>query len=99
MAYYNDGNRILSSDEYHAELIFKWRLALFAIGGFLTGFVVHESLPTEWEKALRFALIIGAGTVGGGVLAYFAREIESMVGWAVCLGILFAIGCVIWSFI
>jgi hypothetical protein len=44
---------------------------LFAIGGFLTGFVVHESLPAEWEKAVRFALIIAAGSTGGGVLAYF----------------------------
>ena len=62
MAFYNAGTRILSSDEYYAELIFKWRLALFAIGGFLTGFVVHESLPGEWEKAIRFALIIAAAS-------------------------------------
>lgn len=47
MALYNAGNRILSSDEYYAELIFKWRLALFAIGGFLTGLVIYESLPGE----------------------------------------------------
>lgn len=99
MAYYNDGNRILSSDEYYAELIFKWRLALFSIGAFLAGFLVHESLPAEWEKALRFALIVGIGSIGGVVLAYFAREIEAMAGWAVRLGVLFIIGCVIWSFI
>lgn len=99
MAYYNDGNRILSSDEYYAELIFKWRLALFAIGGFLAGFVIHESLPAEWEKTLRFGLIIAAGSAGGGILAFFAREIEAMAGWAVRLGVLFVIGCVIWSFI
>lgn len=43
MVYYNAGNRILSSDEYYAELIFKWRLALFTIGGFMAGFV--ESTP------------------------------------------------------
>lgn len=99
MALYNAGNRILSSDEYYAELIFKWRLALFAIGGFLTGFVVHESLPAEWEKAIRFTLIIAAGAAGGGVLAYFAREIEAMAGWAVRLGVLFVIAGVIWSLI
>ena len=99
MALYNAGNRILSSDEYYAELIFKWRLALFAIGGFLTGFIVHESLPAEWEKAVRFALIIAAGSAGGGVLAYFAREIEAMAGWAVRLGVLFVIAGVIWSLI
>lgn len=99
MAYYNDGSRILSSDEYYAELIFKWKLVLFAIGGFLAGFLVHESLPTEWEKALRFVLIIAAGSVGGGILAYFAREIEAMAGWVVRLGVLFVIGGIIWSFI
>ncbi len=97
MALYNAGNRILSSDEYYAELIFKWRLALFAIGGFLTGFIVHESLPAEWEKAARFALIIAAGSAGGSVLAYFAREIEAMAGWAVRLGVLFVIAGVIWN--
>ncbi len=99
MVYYNDGNRILSSDEYYAELIFKWRLALFVMGGFMAGFVVHESLPAEWEKALRLALIMAAGFVGGGVLAYFAREIEALAGWAVRLGVLLVIGCLIWSFI
>lgn len=99
MAYYNAGNRILSSDEYYAELIFKWRLALFTIGGFMVGFLVHESLPAEWEKALRLALIIVAGVIGGGVFAYFAREIEAMAGWAVRLGVVFIIGCVIWNFI
>lgn len=99
MVYYNDGNRILSSDEYYAELIFKWRLALFTMGGFMAGFVVHESLPAEWEKAIRLALIMAAGSVGGGVLAYFAREIEALAGWAVRLGVMLIIGCVIWNFI
>lgn len=97
MALYNAGNRILSSDEYYAELIFKWRLALFAIGGFLAGFIVHESLPAEWEKAIRFVLMIAAGSAGGVVLAYFAREIEAMAGWAVRLGVLFVIAGVIWN--
>lgn len=99
MAYYNDGSRILSSDEYYAELIFKWRLALFAIGGVLAGFAVHESLPAEWEKALRFALIVAGGFAGGGGLAYFSREIEAMAGWAVRLGVLFGAGFLLWSLI
>ena len=43
MVYYNAGNRILSSDEYYAELIFKWRLALFTIGG---------SWPVVWPMSL-----------------------------------------------
>jgi len=99
MAFYNAGNRILSSDEYYAETLFKWKLALFSIGGFLTGFVVHETLPEEWEKALRFALILVIGSAGGGTLAHFAREIEEIAGWAVRIGALFVAGVVIWSLI
>ena len=47
MALYSAGNRILSSDEYYAETLFKWRLALFAIGGFLTGFIVWSTPISE----------------------------------------------------
>lgn len=99
MAYYSDGNRLLTSDEYYAEVIFKWKLSLFIIGGLFIGFAMFASLPTEWPKILRFIMIASAGVGGGSILAHFVREIEALSGWIVRLGALFIIGCVLWNLI
>ena len=99
MAYYSDGNRLLTSDEYYAEVIFKWKLCLFVIGSLIVGFTVYVSLPQEWDKALRFSLIIAAGASGGGLLSHFVREIEALSAWVVRLAVLFIIGCVVWNLI
>ena len=50
MAYYSDGNRLLTSDEYYAEVIFKWKLCLFVIGSLVVGFTAYASLPPEWDS-------------------------------------------------
>ncbi len=99
MAHYKVGDWILSAEEYNEDLIFKWRLGLFAVGILLAGFMVHEFAPADWPKWLRFSVAIAGGTVIGGVLAYFAKQIESLVAWVVCAAVVFIVGAVIWSFI
>lgn len=54
MAYYSDGNRLLTSDEYYAEVIFKWKFCLFVIGSLVVGFTAYASLPPEWDTRSCF---------------------------------------------
>lgn len=99
MAQYKVGERILSQEEYNEDKIQKWGLFLFIIGAVLCGVAVHASIPADWSKIIKFALIIVSGMAGGSVLAYFAKQIEALVGWGIFFGLLVGAGCFVWYLI
>ena len=99
MVLYKVGDRILDTDEYYLELIFKWKIALFAIGASVAGFAVYGFIPTDWEKWIKFSIVITLGMTSGSCLAFFARQIEALSVWALRGALLFIIGAIIWSFI
>lgn len=99
MAQYKVGERILSQEEYNEDKIQKWGLSLFIIGAVLCGVAVHASIPADWSKIIKFALIIVSGMAGGSVLAYFAKQIEALAGWCIVFGFLLVVGWAVWSFI
>lgn len=99
MALYKVGDRLLDADEYYLDLIFKWKIALFAIGASVAGFAAYGFIPIDWEKWIKFGIVIALGVAGGSCLAFFARQIEALSVWALRGALLFIIGAIIWSFI
>ena len=99
MALYKVGDRILSQEEYEDDKIQKWGLVLFVMGAVFGGIAAHASIPADWAKAVKFALIIASGIASGAVLAYFAKQVETLFWWTVLLGFLFVIGYVVWKLV
>lgn len=99
MAYYKVGDRILSPEEYEEDGVHKWALALFIIGALLAGSAVNSFLPDDWPKYIRFPAVILAGGFAGAIVAYFARPIRNLAGWAILLAILGGIGYGVWALI
>jgi hypothetical protein len=97
MAHYRVGDRILSQEEYEEDGVHKWALLLFIIGALLAGSAMNSFLSEDWSKYIRFPVVILTGGFAGAVVAYFARPIRNLAGWAILLAILGGIGYGVWA--
>lgn len=75
MARHRVGDSYLSDAEYTQHQI-ETRLAIVFVGGaVLAGIAVHWACPSDWSKAVRFILIIGAAYGAGALAAWLNAEI------------------------
>lgn len=99
MAQYRIDKRILSAEEYEEERIGLWALGLFVLGAFIVGHQIYQVIPQEWDKVVRFALILSAAIAGGTIPALFAGHIRIVFIWLLALGIVLATGYWLWGVI
>lgn len=97
MAHYKVGDKLFSQEEYDEDILHRWAFALFIIGALLVGSIVMTWLPVEWSKYVRFPIVVLAGSIMGGVAAYFSQFIRKLTGWIVVLAVFGGIGYGVWE--
>jgi len=97
MAQYRVDKRILSSEEYEEERTGLWALGLFIIGAFIVGHQIYQVIPQEWDKVLRFALILSAAIAGGVIPALFAGHVRILFFWSLAFGIVGSMAYWLWG--
>ena len=97
MAHYKVGKKYLSDDEYEVHLDETWGGILFVISAVLVGVLMHNITPDDWEKYIRFALIMVPAIVAGLILNYLAPFIRVFAYSAVFAGIVSLIVYGVWT--
>ena len=75
MARHQVGDSYLSEAEYTQHQIETWLVIVFVGGAVLAGIATHWACPSDWPKAVRLILIIGAAYGGGTLAAWLNAKI------------------------
>jgi len=109
MAIYKVGDRYLSEEEYAAEVDANWSIVLFILGFFLGCAIVAMTLfllyfsgvqIQDWQKWIRFSLVIVAVAIGiivGIILVRLRSFIRKWLPIVIILTILGLLGTAIWE--
>lgn len=98
MARYRKGDRYLSEEEYENESNSNWILILFIFGSIVSGYYTNSFVSDfEFEKWIRFTLIITAGLIGGSIFASLYRQIQLLIGFTIIISLIYFFGNLLWS--
>lgn len=99
MARHKVGDSYLSDEELRQHYYENWLLMVTLTGAVVSGVATYYLLDPAWEKWLRFTIVIVSSVVGGGIFAYFNQLLLRLVQAGIIIGVIFAIGYVVWSII
>ncbi|WP_417439759.1 hypothetical protein [Idiomarina abyssalis] len=97
MARHRVGDSYLSDEEYAGHRSENWKVSLFLVVGIVVGLIVYSQTLTIEIKFIRFGLIIISGIFSGFIAAKFSEVIRTILSIVLCLGVLYAIGALIWN--
>ena len=96
--FYKVDNRLLNEEEYNEHCIGIWAVCLFFAVAFFCGVQLHEIIPQDWAKEVRFAALLIPSILAGIIVAMFAKFIRGIFFIGVVLFIMVAVGMWIWNF-
>lgn len=97
--FYKVDNRLLNEEEYNEHCIGIWAVCLFFAVAVFCGVQLHEIIPQDWAKGVRFAALLIPSILAGIIVAMFAKFIRGIFFIGVVLFIMVAVGMWIWNFV
>jgi hypothetical protein len=97
--YYKVDNRLLNEEEYNEHCVGLWAVCLFIGGSIFCGYYLHEMIPADWEKEIRFAALVIPSVIVGIVAARFAEFIRGAFFVGLALIFIYAVCMWVWDII
>ncbi len=99
MARHKVGDSYLSDGELNQHNYECWVTFVFVCGAVGCSAITYYAIDPDWEKWIRFSLIILSGVIGGFVFAALNQVLARMLQVVVFFGIAYFVGKFIWSII
>lgn len=97
---HSDGSEseFFSKEERQKDSDDSWKFILFVVGSVVSGWFLYDfTASQDFSKFLRMAIVVIPSVLVGILLAYLHLVIRTILGIAFGLGIIFGIGCWLYS--